>query len=194
MNNIVDFKKLKEEENISFIADMIIDDIILNLEDNIEYKTNFLITGYNKQIDIIINKLKEQALLEKISMEIILQTIPSSSTNIIIKSFKSNDVFLKFIHTEESLYNKIMNDNTLVFDNNEVKISVLYILHALQTAIYHAGYEQAQINIDNKIIAIKSFNKIKKYMSKVVLMDMLKYNQKIEKERQENLNTKKLIR
>ena len=190
MYDIRDYQKKRDLANIGYIVDMIIDSIKSNLKYNVIYKNNFIITGFNEQISNIIELLKAEAEIEDIDIDVSVKFIPTSSSNIVVSTSKKNNMFLKFMMLEKEFYNKICNDGNILLDMKEIKISNLYVLHALQTALYHAGYDNINIKIKENVFELNAANKVKTYVPKVALFDMVKYNNLIEQDRKDNLSNK----
>ena len=193
MYDINEYRKKKEEENIYCVVDMILENIYLNIDDYLIYKTNFFITGYNNYINLIIEKVKEELMLDNINIDFNIVFVPTSSTNIITEAYRNDSLFLKFMKKEDIFYNRI-NNNELIFDIKNDKLNTLYIMHALKTAFYHAGYDNMKLIINDKVDNVDVFNMTKSYIPKIVLLDMIKYNNKIEEDRVNNIKSRMLIK
>lgn len=189
MYYIEDYKKKKEEENLNYVANLIIDKILNNINNEEIYVTDYMLTGYNNKLYKILNILERKA--KNNNLELIIKTnyIPTSSTNLIISATKRN-IFLKFMMIENDLYNKIIHDNKIAFDIKENKLNTLYILEALQTAFYQAGYDYSKIIINGNNYLLPACNKAKKYFSKVIPIEMINYYNNIEEERKNNIKKK----
>lgn len=189
MYYIEDYRKKKEEEKINNITTSIIDTIQNNIKKDRLYIFDYVLTGYNDNIDKIIKQLNYKAKQADLELEIKSTYIPSSSTYLEISATKRS-IFLKFMMIEQDLYNRIVYDNITSFDINDNKLNRLYVLDALQTAFYQAGYEYSEISINGNKHLLPACNKAKKYFSKVIPIEMLHYYNNIEEERNNNLKKK----
>jgi len=96
-------------------------------------------------------------------------------------------MFDKFLIAEKFFYNKIVNEKIYIFDFKLFNLNKVYILHALQTAFYHAGFDEAFVIINGIRHRIEPFNYYDIYLDKkkvkgVVRLEDIKYRKKIKEE------------
>ena len=185
MYYIDDYMKKKDDENLNYVADTILDKIISNITLDNNYQFNYMLTGYNNKINKILSILNYKANRENIELEIKTQFIPRASTSLIINA-RYRNMFLKFMLIEKDLYKKIVEDNELIFDLKKNKLNTLYILDALKTAFYQAGYDSGKVLINDRVIKLDAVNRSLKYFPKVFSIEMINYYNMVENDRKNN--------
>lgn len=165
-------------------ASEIIDDIDKYLENNFIYNKTISL-GLFSDVKKLIKDINKLA-----SKKNIIVSIKYDDTLLLDMRFniraRYDNIFMKFFMAEKYFYNKIVGEKVYFFEFNENSLNTLYILHALQTAFYHAGCDEGFVIINNKRYRIEPKNMVSRYRykidEKVISVEEQIYKRKLERE------------
>lgn len=176
-------------EKLEQLAIDIVNEIDMNLANKFLYIKN-LNLGIYSEVEELVNKVKQIASSKNIVLDIEYDPILIWNVNIKIIG-RYNNSFMNYLMAERYFYQKIKEENIFTFDFKDNALENLYVLHALQTAFYHAGFDEGFVIINNKRYRIEPKDMSSKYHyntnSKVIDIKEAKYRKKIKKEHEMNL-------